>query len=87
MYKETTHLFADFSRLKPGDFRVDLSEATANGITCLKPEYIADYLMQVSRAPRPSDSSATSVFLKSLLFNAIKPQTVSKSPTVNKDPT
>lgn len=47
MYKETTHLFADFSRLKPGDFRVDLSEATANGITCLKPEYIADYLMQV----------------------------------------
>lgn len=46
MYKETTHLFADFSRLKPGDFRVDLSEATANGIKCLKPEYIADYLMQ-----------------------------------------
>lgn len=58
MYKETTHLFADFSRLKPGDFRVDLSEATANGITCLKPEYIADYLMQVSEAPPPSGSGA-----------------------------
>uniref|UniRef100_A0A8C2XH35 DNA topoisomerase II binding protein 1 n=1 Tax=Cyclopterus lumpus TaxID=8103 RepID=A0A8C2XH35_CYCLU len=43
----TTHLFADFSRLKPGDFRVDVSEATAHGVKCLKPEYIADYLMQV----------------------------------------
>ncbi|KAF3836309.1 hypothetical protein F7725_028867 [Dissostichus mawsoni] len=39
-------LFADFSRLKPGDFRVDVSEATSQGVTCLKPEYIADYLMQ-----------------------------------------
>lgn len=58
MYKDTTHLFADFSRLKPGDFRVDLSEATANGITCLKPEYIADYLMQVSEAPHQSNSGA-----------------------------
>ncbi|XP_042255809.1 DNA topoisomerase 2-binding protein 1 [Thunnus maccoyii] len=46
LYKEATHLFADFSRLKPGDFRVDLSEATSQGVTCLKPEYIADYLMQ-----------------------------------------
>lgn len=50
MYKEATHLFADFSRLKPGDFRVDVLEATSQGVTCLKPEYIADYLMQVSRA-------------------------------------
>uniref|UniRef100_A0AAQ5XMZ1 BRCT domain-containing protein n=1 Tax=Amphiprion ocellaris TaxID=80972 RepID=A0AAQ5XMZ1_AMPOC len=49
-YKETTHLFADFSRLKPGDFRVDVSEATSQGVTCLKPEYIADYLMQVCTA-------------------------------------
>ncbi|CAK6967478.1 DNA topoisomerase 2-binding protein 1 [Scomber scombrus] len=46
LYKEATHVFADFSRLKPGDFRVDLSEATDQGVTCLKPEYIADYLMQ-----------------------------------------
>ncbi|XP_053198705.1 DNA topoisomerase 2-binding protein 1 [Scomber japonicus] len=46
LYKEATHVFADFTRLKPGDFRVDLSEATAQGVTCLKPEYIADYLMQ-----------------------------------------
>ncbi|XP_037829239.1 DNA topoisomerase 2-binding protein 1 isoform X2 [Kryptolebias marmoratus] len=45
-YKEATHLFADFSRLKPGDFRVDVTEASAQGVTCLKPEYIADYLMQ-----------------------------------------
>lgn len=50
LYKEATHLFADFSRLKPGDFRVDVSEATSQGVICLKPEYIADYLMQVSRA-------------------------------------
>ncbi|XP_075309189.1 DNA topoisomerase 2-binding protein 1-A-like [Odontesthes bonariensis] len=48
LYKDASHLFADFSRLKPGDFRVDVSEATAQGVTCLKPEYIADYLMQVS---------------------------------------
>lgn len=50
LYNEATHLFADFSRLKPGDFRVDVSEATSQGVTCLKPEYIADYLMQVSGA-------------------------------------
>ncbi|XP_038156560.1 DNA topoisomerase 2-binding protein 1-like [Cyprinodon tularosa] len=42
LYRETTHLFADFTRLKPGDFRVDVAEATAQGVTCLKPEYIAD---------------------------------------------
>ncbi|XP_056440120.1 DNA topoisomerase 2-binding protein 1 isoform X1 [Gadus chalcogrammus] len=45
-YREATHLFADFSRLKPGEFRVDVSHATAQGVTCIKPEYIADYLMQ-----------------------------------------
>ncbi|XP_056155580.1 DNA topoisomerase 2-binding protein 1 [Lampris incognitus] len=46
LYKEATHLFADFGRLKPGEFRVDVAEATSQGVTCLKPEYIADYLMQ-----------------------------------------
>ncbi|KAI3355378.1 hypothetical protein L3Q82_018222 [Scortum barcoo] len=51
LYKEATHLFADFSRLKPGDFRVDVSEATSLGVTCLKPEYIADYLMQEPTPP------------------------------------
>uniref|UniRef100_A0AAX7URN1 BRCT domain-containing protein n=1 Tax=Astatotilapia calliptera TaxID=8154 RepID=A0AAX7URN1_ASTCA len=51
MYKEATHLFADFSRLKPGDFRVDVLEATSQGVTCLKPEYIADYLMQEPTPP------------------------------------
>ncbi|TNN60542.1 DNA topoisomerase 2-binding protein 1-A [Liparis tanakae] len=50
-YKETTHLFADFSRLKPGDFRVDVTEASAHGVNCLKPEYIADYLMQEPTPP------------------------------------
>lgn len=47
LYKDATHLFADFTRLKPGDFRVDVSVASNQGVTCLKPEYIADYLMQV----------------------------------------
>lgn len=51
LYREATHLFADFSRLKPGDFRVDISEAAAQGVTCLKPEYIADYLMQDPAPP------------------------------------
>ncbi|KAM9337511.1 DNA topoisomerase 2-binding protein 1 [Symphorus nematophorus] len=51
LYKEATHLFADFSRLKPGDFRVDVPEATSHGVTCLKPEYIADYLMQEPTPP------------------------------------
>uniref|UniRef100_A0A3Q2QB38 DNA topoisomerase II binding protein 1 n=1 Tax=Fundulus heteroclitus TaxID=8078 RepID=A0A3Q2QB38_FUNHE len=51
LYREATHLFADFSRLKPGDFRVDVAEATAQGVTCLKPEYIADYLMQEPTPP------------------------------------
>lgn len=51
LYKEATHLFADFSRLKPGDFRVDISEAASLGVTCLKPEYIAEYLMQDPAAP------------------------------------
>ncbi|KAF0024898.1 hypothetical protein F2P81_021779 [Scophthalmus maximus] len=51
LYQEATHLFADFSRLKPGDFRVDVSEASCEGVTCLKPEYIADYLMQEPTPP------------------------------------
>uniref|UniRef100_A0A667ZXH6 DNA topoisomerase II binding protein 1 n=1 Tax=Myripristis murdjan TaxID=586833 RepID=A0A667ZXH6_9TELE len=51
LYKEATHLFADFNRLKPGDFRVDVSEAAAQGVTCLKPEYIADYLMEEPTPP------------------------------------
>ncbi|CAJ1082591.1 DNA topoisomerase 2-binding protein 1 [Xyrichtys novacula] len=51
LYKETTHLFADFSRLNPGDFRVNISEASSLGVACLKPEYIADYLMQEPTPP------------------------------------
>ncbi|KAL2085608.1 hypothetical protein ACEWY4_018928 [Coilia grayii] len=51
LYKGATHLFADFSRLKPGDFRVDVIEAQAHQVRCLKPEYIADYLMQEPSPP------------------------------------
>lgn len=46
-FKEATHLFADFSKLKPDDSRVNVAEAAAQGVNCLKPEYIADYLIQV----------------------------------------
>ncbi|XP_023806147.1 DNA topoisomerase 2-binding protein 1 isoform X1 [Oryzias latipes] len=51
LYREATHLFADFSRLKPDDFKVDVSQARSLGVKCLKPEYIADYLMQVPTPP------------------------------------
>ncbi|KAF6720545.1 DNA topoisomerase 2-binding protein 1-A [Oryzias melastigma] len=51
LYREATHLFADFSRLKPEDFKVDVAEARSLGVKCLKPEYIADYLMQVPTPP------------------------------------
>ncbi|XP_006009932.1 DNA topoisomerase 2-binding protein 1 isoform X3 [Latimeria chalumnae] len=46
LYKEATYLFADFSKLKPEDPRVNVTEAAAQGVNCLKPEYIAEYLMQ-----------------------------------------
>nr|XP_015210452.1 PREDICTED: DNA topoisomerase 2-binding protein 1 [Lepisosteus oculatus] len=46
LYKEATHLFADFSKLKPDDPRVNVAEAVSQNVNCLKPEYIADYLMQ-----------------------------------------
>ncbi|XP_075443224.1 DNA topoisomerase 2-binding protein 1 isoform X3 [Ascaphus truei] len=46
LFKETNHLFADFSKLRPEDARVNVAEAAAQGVHCLKPEYIADYLMK-----------------------------------------
>lgn len=46
-FKEATHLFADFSKLKPDDTRVNIAEAAEQGVNCLKPEYIADFLIQV----------------------------------------
>lgn len=51
MYGDTTHLFADFSRLKPGESWVDVPEAVSHGVKCLKPEFIADYLMQEPSPP------------------------------------
>ncbi|XP_007899035.1 DNA topoisomerase 2-binding protein 1 isoform X3 [Callorhinchus milii] len=47
-YRGATHLFADFSKLKPDDPRVNVAEAVKQRVMCLKPEYIADYLMQES---------------------------------------
>ncbi|NWJ01890.1 TOPB1 protein, partial [Crypturellus undulatus] len=54
LFKEATHLFADFSKLKPEDSRVNVAEAAAHGVNCLKPEYIADYLIQESPPPMES---------------------------------
>ncbi|XP_063778445.1 DNA topoisomerase 2-binding protein 1 [Pseudophryne corroboree] len=46
LFKEATYLFADFSKLKPEDAKVNISDAAAQGVNCLKPEFIADYLMK-----------------------------------------
>ncbi|XP_066176992.1 DNA topoisomerase 2-binding protein 1 [Sylvia atricapilla] len=54
LFKEATHLFADFSKLKPDDPRVNVAEAAAQGVNCLKPEYIADYLIQDPPPPMES---------------------------------
>ncbi|XP_074696255.1 DNA topoisomerase 2-binding protein 1 isoform X1 [Strix aluco] len=54
LFKEATHLFADFSKLKPDDTRVSVAEAAAQGVNCLKPEYIADYLIQDPPPPMQS---------------------------------
>ncbi|XP_043575384.1 DNA topoisomerase 2-binding protein 1 [Chiloscyllium plagiosum] len=50
-YKDATHLFADFSKLKPEDPKVNLAEAIEHNVMCLKPEYIADYLIQEHPPP------------------------------------
>ncbi|XP_054847595.1 DNA topoisomerase 2-binding protein 1 isoform X2 [Eublepharis macularius] len=51
LFKEVTHLFADFNKLKPEDIRVNVEEAAAQGVNCLKPEYIADYLIEEPPPP------------------------------------
>ncbi|XP_027954984.1 DNA topoisomerase 2-binding protein 1 isoform X2 [Eumetopias jubatus] len=48
LFKEATHLFSDFNKLKPDDSGVNIAEAAAQNVYCLKTEYIADYLMQES---------------------------------------
>ncbi|XP_031201771.1 DNA topoisomerase 2-binding protein 1 isoform X1 [Mastomys coucha] len=45
LFKDATHLFCDFNKLKPDDCRVFITEATAQNMVCLKTEYIADYLV------------------------------------------
>lgn len=47
LFKDATHLFCDFNKLKPDDCRVFITEATAQNMVCLKTEYIADYLVLV----------------------------------------
>ncbi|KAF5921877.1 hypothetical protein HPG69_013051 [Diceros bicornis minor] len=48
LFKEATHLFSDLNKLKPEDSGVNIAEAAAHNVFCLKTEYIADYLMQES---------------------------------------
>ncbi|KAM6159788.1 DNA topoisomerase 2-binding protein 1 [Erethizon dorsatum] len=51
LFKEATHLFSDFNKLKPDDSGVNIAEAAAQNVYCLRTEYIADYLMQESPPP------------------------------------
>ncbi|XP_005406872.1 PREDICTED: DNA topoisomerase 2-binding protein 1 isoform X2 [Chinchilla lanigera] len=51
LIKEATHLFSDVNKLKPDDSGVNMAEAAAQNVYCLKTEYIADYLMQESPPP------------------------------------
>lgn len=46
LFKEATHLFSDFNKLKPDDSGINIAEAAAQNVYCLKTEYIADYLTQ-----------------------------------------
>nr|XP_012622294.1 DNA topoisomerase 2-binding protein 1 isoform X2 [Microcebus murinus] len=48
LFKEATHLFSDFNKLKPDDSGINIAEAAAQNVHCLKTEYIADYLVQES---------------------------------------
>ncbi|KAF4020590.1 hypothetical protein G4228_012630 [Cervus hanglu yarkandensis] len=48
LFKEATHLFSDFNKQKPDDSGVNIAEAAAQNVYCLKTEYIADFLMQES---------------------------------------
>ncbi|XP_060052938.1 DNA topoisomerase 2-binding protein 1 isoform X2 [Erinaceus europaeus] len=51
LFKEATHLFSDFNKLKSDDSGINIAEAAAQNVYCLKTEYIADYLMQESPPP------------------------------------
>uniref|UniRef100_A0A8C5P0F3 DNA topoisomerase 2-binding protein 1 n=1 Tax=Jaculus jaculus TaxID=51337 RepID=A0A8C5P0F3_JACJA len=46
LFKEATHVFCDFNKLKPDESGVFIAEAAAQNVHCLKTEYIADYLTQ-----------------------------------------
>ncbi|XP_045153750.1 DNA topoisomerase 2-binding protein 1 [Echinops telfairi] len=48
LFQEATHLFSDWNKQKPEDLGVNLAEAAAQNVYCLRTEYIADYLMEES---------------------------------------
>uniref|UniRef100_UPI00358F4402 DNA topoisomerase 2-binding protein 1 isoform X2 n=1 Tax=Myxine glutinosa TaxID=7769 RepID=UPI00358F4402 len=47
-YVEATHLFADVLQLKESDGQLILQEASSHGVLCLRPEFIADFLIMES---------------------------------------
>ncbi|VTJ75522.1 DNA topoisomerase 2-binding protein 1 isoform X1 [Marmota monax] len=51
LFKEATHLFSDLNKQKPDDSVINIAEAAAQNVYCLRTEYIADYLMQESPPP------------------------------------
>ncbi|KAM5291854.1 DNA topoisomerase 2-binding protein 1 [Ctenodactylus gundi] len=51
LLKEATHLFSHFNKLKPDISGVNIAEAAAQNVYCLRTEYIADYLTQESPPP------------------------------------
>uniref|UniRef100_A0A8C4RPF1 DNA topoisomerase II binding protein 1 n=2 Tax=Erpetoichthys calabaricus TaxID=27687 RepID=A0A8C4RPF1_ERPCA len=55
--KEATHLFADFSKIKPDDPMTIVAEAVEHKVSCLKPEYIADFL--ITRRKTEDDLTAS----------------------------
>ncbi|XP_075403025.1 DNA topoisomerase 2-binding protein 1 [Tenrec ecaudatus] len=48
LFKEATHLFSDWNKQKSEDLGVNIAEAAAQNVYCLRTEYIADYLMEAS---------------------------------------
>uniref|UniRef100_A0A5F9DGV6 DNA topoisomerase 2-binding protein 1 n=1 Tax=Oryctolagus cuniculus TaxID=9986 RepID=A0A5F9DGV6_RABIT len=52
LFKEATHLFYDFNcKQKPDDTGLNIADAAAQNVHCLKTEYIADYLVQEPPPP------------------------------------
>nr|XP_036878822.1 DNA topoisomerase 2-binding protein 1 [Manis javanica] len=85
LFKEATHLFSDFNKLKPDDSGLNIAEAAAQNVYCLKTEYIADYLMQESPPPVENYCLPEAVSKEVLLF--LGPNSVFSFPPMDKNKT